>query len=129
MMSCDYCCGEKSMMPDSCSDLSVGKADGVYRIYYADGYHGGATNPILFCPMCGERFPEVVHDSFERIKADMRLDTCTYAKKRGIVHGVNASDEQAACASCEWAAGDCDLLMRMDLSDRLSELVDKEVEQ
>lgn len=125
-MSCDYCCGEKSMMPDSCSDVSVGKVDGVYRIYYADGYRGGATEPIRFCPMCGERFPEVVHDSFESIKADMRMDTCAYAKKYGIGNGASASNEQAACASCEWAAGDCELLMRMDLSDRLGKLLDEE---
>lgn len=118
------------MMRDSCSDVSVGKVDGVYRIYYADGYRGGATNPIRFCPMCGERFPEVVHDSLEHIKADMRLDTCTYAKKRGIGHGANAGDERAACASCEWANrdGDCDLLVREDLADRLSKLLDEEEE-
>ena len=125
-MSCDYCCGGKNMMRDSCSDVSIGKDDDVYRIYYSDGYRGGATNPIRFCPMCGERFPEVVRDSFERIKADMRLDTCIYVKKYGIGHGASASNEQAACASCEWAAGDCELLMRMDLSDRLSKLLDEE---
>ena len=130
-MSCDYCCGDKNMMRDSCSDVSVGKVDGVYRIYYADGYHGGATNPIRFCPMCGERFPEIVRDSLESIKQDMTLDVCTYAKKRGIGHGVNASDEQAACASCEWGdyAGGCGSLMREDLADRLDKLLGEEDEQ
>ncbi len=78
--------------------------------------------------MCGERFPEVVHDSLELIEADMRLDVCTYAKKRGIGRGVNASDEQAACARCGWGeyAGGCGALMREDLADRLSKLLDKE---
>ena len=105
---------------------SLEKAE--HRIFVELSEGDAFTLPIRFCPMCGERFPEVAvaHDSLERIKADMRLDTCVYAKKRGIGHGVNASDEQAACASCEWAAGDCDLLMRMDLSDRLGKLLDEE---
>lgn len=116
------------MMRDSCSDVNVGKEDGVYRIYCSDGYCGGATNPIRFCPMCGERFPEVIQDSFERIKADMRLDTCTYAKKHGIGHGVNAGDERAACTSCKWADDDCDceLIMRKDLSYRLGKPINEE---
>lgn len=101
-MSCEYCTSDKNMMRDSCSDVSLGKDDDVYRIYYSDGYRWGATEPIRFCPMCGERFPEVVQDSLESIKEDMALGACEYAKKRGIGHGVNASDKQAACASCEW---------------------------
>ena len=119
------------MMPDSCSDVSVGKVDGVYRIYYADGYRGGATEPIRFCPMCGERFPEVGHDSLESIKRDMTLGACAYAKKRGIGHGISASDEQANCSCCEWANGDkgCGWLMRDDLADRLGELINEETER
>lgn len=127
-MSCDYCCGGKSMMRDSCSDVSIGKDDDVYRIYYSDGYRGGATNPIRFCPMCGERFPEVAHDSLESIKQDMTLGACAYAKKRGIGHGVNAGDGQDACTNCEWANVDngCGWLMRNDLADRLGKLLDEE---
>lgn len=126
-MSCDYCCGGKNMMRDSCSDVSIGKDDDVYRIYYSDGYRGGATEPIRFCPMCGERFPEVVHDSLESIKQDMALDVCAYAKKRDIGHGVSASDEQANCSCCEWANVDngCGWLMRNDLADRLGKLLDE----
>lgn len=126
-MSCDYCCAEKNMMRDSCSDVSVGEVDGVYCIYYADGYRSGATNPIRFCPMCGERFPEVDHDSLESIKQDMTLGACAYAKKRGIGHGFHASDGQAACTNCEWANGDngCGWLMRNDLADRLGKLLDE----
>lgn len=127
-MSCDYCTSDKNMMRDSCSDVSIGKADDVYRIYYSDGYRWGATEPIRFCPMCGERFPEVVQDSLESIKEDMALGACEYAKKRGIGHGVNASDKQAACASCEWGNVDngCGWLMRNDLANRLGKLLDEE---
>lgn len=130
-MSCDYCRGNKNMMRDSCSDVSIGKDDDVYRIYYSDGYRGGATEPIRFCPMCGERFPEVWHDSLELIKADMTLGACAYAKRRGIGHGVSASDEQANCSCCEWANGDkvCGWLMRDDLADRLGKLINEETER
>ena len=130
-MSCDYCTSGKSMMRDSCSDVSIGKVDDVYYICYSDGYRAGATNPIRFCPMCGERFPEVVRDSLESIKQDLTLDACRYAKKRGIGHGVNASDEQAACTNCEWANTDdvCSWLMRNDLADRLGKLLDEEDER
>ena len=131
-MSCDYCTSGKSMMRDSWSDVSIGKDDDVYRIYYSDGYRGGATEPIRFCPMCGERFPEVAaHDSLELIKADMTLGACAYAKKRGIGHGVSASDEQANCSCCEWANVDngCGWLMRNDLADRLGELINEETER
>ena len=86
------------MMRESCSDVSVGEVDGVYRIYYSDGYRGGSTEPIRFCPMCGEPFPEVVQDSLESIKQDMTLGACEYAKKRSIGNGVNASDKQATCS-------------------------------
>ncbi len=127
-MSCEYCTSDKNMMRDSCSDVSLGKDDDVYRIYYSDGYRWGATEPIRFCPMCGERFPEVVQDSLESIKEDMALGACEYAKKRGIGHGVNASDKQAACASCEWGNVDngCGWLMRNDLANRLGKLLDEE---
>lgn len=127
-MSCEYCTRDKNMMRDSRSDVSLGKDDDVYRIYYSDGYRWGATEPIRFCPMCGERFPEVVQDSLESIKEDMALGACEYAKKRGIGHGVNASDKQAACASCEWGNVDngCGWLMRNDLANRLGKLLDEE---
>lgn len=127
-MSCEYCTSDKNMMRDSCSDVSLGKDDDVYRIYYSDGYRLGATEPIRFCPMCGERFPEVVQDSLESIKEDMALGACEYAKKRGIGHGVNASDKQAACASCEWGnvGNGCGWLMRNDLANRLGKLLDEE---
>lgn len=127
-MSCEYCTSDKNMMRDSCSDVSLGKDDDVYRIYYSDGYRWGATEPIRFCPMCGERFPEVVQDSLESIKEDMALGACEYAKKRGIGHGVNASDKQAVCASCEWGNVDngCGWLMRNDLANRLGKLLDEE---
>ena len=127
-MSCEYCTSDKNMMRDSCSDVSLGKDDDVYRIYYSDGYRWGATEQIRFCPMCGERFPEVVQDSLESIKEDMALGACEYAKKRGIGHGVNASDKQAACASCEWGNVDngCGWLMRNDLANRLGKLLDEE---
>lgn len=126
-MSCEYCTSDKNMMRDSCSDVSLGKDDDVYRIYYSDGYRWGATEPIRFCPMCGERFPEVVQDSLESIKEDMALGACEYAKKRGIGHGVNASDKQAVCASCEWGNVDngCGWLMRNDLANRLGKLLDE----
>lgn len=122
-MSCDYCTSGKNMMRDSCSDVSVGKDDDVYRIYYSDGYRGGATEPILFCPMCGERFPEVVHDSFESIKEDMVLNVCEYAKKRGI----GAGDFE--CKSCKWESCICTNAMRKDLANRLGKLLDKEDER
>ncbi len=126
-MSCEYCTSGKNMMRDSCSDVSLGKDDDVYRIYYSDGYRWGVTEPIRFCPMCGERFPEVVQDSLESIKEDMALGACEYAKKRGIGHGVNASDKQAVCASCEWGNVDngCGWLMRNDLANRLGKLLDE----
>lgn len=57
-MSCEYCMSDKNMMHDSCSDVSIGKNDDVYRIYYLDGYRGGATEPIRFCPMCGSLLAE-----------------------------------------------------------------------
>ena len=122
-MSCDYCCGDKNMMRDSCSDVSIGKDDDVYRIYYSDGYRGGATEPIRFCPMCGERFPEIVHDSLESIKEDMALNVCEYAKKRGI----GAGDFE--CKSCKWESCICTNAMRKDLADRLGKLLDKEDER
>lgn len=122
-MSCDYCCGDKNMMRDSCSDVSLGKVDDVYRIYYSDGYRWGATEPIRFCPMCGERFPEVVHDSLESIKEDMALNVCEYAKKRGI----GAGDFE--CKSCKWGSCICTNAMRKDLADRLGKLLDKEDER
>ncbi len=127
-MSCDYCTSGKSMMRDSCSDVSIGKVDDVYCICYSDGYRAGATNPIRFCPMCGERFPEVVRDSLESIKQDMTLDVCTYAKKRGIGDGARADDKRASCEHCKWWDDDrpCGSLMREDLADRLDKLLDKE---
>ena len=130
-MSCDYCKSDKNMMRDTCSSVSVGEVNGVYRIYYADGYHGGATNPIRFCPMCGEQLPYSVPDSLERIKQDMALDTCTYAMKHGIGIGDNPSDGRARCSRCEWmsADDDCGWLMLKDLTDRLGKLLDKEDEQ
>ena len=111
------------MMRDSCSDVSIGKDDDVYRIYYSDGYRGGATEPIRFCPMCGERFPEIVHDSLESIKEDMALNVCEYAKKRGI----GAGDFE--CKSCKWESCICTNAMRKDLADRLGKLLDKEDER
>lgn len=128
-MSCEYCMSDKNMMRDSCSDVSIGKNDDVYRIYYLDGYRGGATEPIRFCPMCGERFPEVVQDSLERIKDDMALNVCRYAKKRGVGHGRLDSDEEAICTSCEWVHRNCNQEMRKDLADRLGKLLDKEDER
>lgn len=122
-MSCDYCTGGKNMMRDSCSDVSIGKVDDVYRIYYSDGYRGGSTEPIKFCPMCGEQFPEVVHDSFESIKEDMVLNVCEYAKKRGI----GAGDFE--CKSCKWESCICTNAMRKDLADRIGKLLDKEDER
>lgn len=127
-MSCEYCTSGNNMMRESCSDVSVGEVDGVYRIYYSDGYRGGSTEPIRFCPMCGGPFPEVVQDSLESIKQDMMLGACEYAKKRSIGNGVNASDKQATCKHCEWANLDneCGWLMRNDLADRLGKLLDEE---
>lgn len=130
-MSCDYCTSGKNMMRESCSDVSIGKVDDVYYICYSDGYRAGATNPIRFCPMCGERFPEVVQDSLESIKQDKTLDVCMYAKKRGIGDGVRADDKRASCEHCEWWDDDrpCGSLMREDLADRLGKLLDKEDER
>jgi len=125
-MSCDYCTSGKSMMRDSCSDVSIGKVDDVYYICYSDGYRAGATNPIRFCPMCGERFPEVVRDSLESIKQDMTLDVCRYAKKRGVGRGRLDSDEEAICTRCEWMHRNCNQEMRMDLADRLDKLINEE---
>lgn len=122
-MSCDYCTSGKSMMRDSCSDVSIGKVDDVYYICYSDGYRAGATNPIRFCPMCGERFPEVVRDSLESIKQDMTLDVCTYAKKRGIGAGY------FECKSCKWDSYICSKAMREDIADRLGKLLDEEKER
>lgn len=128
-MSCEYCTSDKNMMHDSCSDVSIGKVDGVYRIYYSDGYRGGATEPIRFCPMCGERFPYNPPDSMKSIRDDMALNACRYAKKRGIGHGRLDSDEEAICTSCEWVHHNCNREMRMDLADRLGKLLDKEKER
>lgn len=127
-MSCDYCESGKNMKRDMCSDVSIAKINGAHYILYSDGYRGGSTEPIRFCPMCGEPFPEVVQDSLESIKEDMVLNVCEYAKKRGIGNGVNASDKQATCKHCEWANLDdeCGWLMRNDLADRLGKLLDKE---
>lgn len=122
-MSCDYCTSDKSMMRDSWSDVSLGKVDGVYRIYYSDGYRGGATEPILFCPMCGERFPYNPPDSMKSIRDDMALNVCEYAKKRGI----GAGDFE--CKSCKWESCICTNAMRKDLADRLGKLLDKEDER
>ncbi len=122
-MSCDYCTSDKSMMRDSWSDVSLGKVDGVYRIYYSDGYRGGATEPIRFCPMCGERFPYNPPDSMKSIRDDMALNVCEYAKKRGI----GAGDFE--CKSCKWESCICTNAMRKDLADRLGKLLDKEDER
>ena len=119
-MSCDYCTSGKNMMRDSCSDVSIGKVDGVYRIFYSDGYRGGSTEPIRFCPMCGERFPYNPHDSLKSIRDDMALNVCEYAKKRGI----GAGDFE--CKSCKWESCICTNAMRKDLADRLGKLLDKE---
>ena len=117
-MSCDYCTSGNNMMRESCSDVSVGEVDGVYRIYYSDGYRGGSTEPIRFCPMCGEPFPEVVQDSLESIKEDMVLNVCEYAKKRGI--GAGGFE----CKSCKWESCICTDAMRKDLADRFGKLLD-----
>lgn len=122
-MSCDYCTSGKNMMRESWSDVSIGKVDDVYSIFYSDGYHAGATEPIRFCPMCGERFPEIVRDSFESIKEDMVLNVCEYAKKRGI----GAGDFE--CKSCKWESCICTNAMRKDLANRLGKLLDKEDER
>ena len=128
-MSCDYCTSGKNMMRDSCSDVSVGKDDDVYRIYYSDGYRGGATEPIRFCPMCGERFPEVVKDSLKSIRDDMTLDVCEYTKKRGIRRENNRG--LLNCEHCEWRTSNeiCNRLMADDLADRLGKLLDEENER
>ena len=122
-MSCDYCCGEKNMMRGGWSDVSVGKDDDVYRIYYSDGYRGGSTEPIRFCPMCGERFPYNPPDSLKSIRDDMALSVCEYAKKRGI----GAGDFE--CKSCKWESYICTNSMRKDLADRLGKLLDEEDER
>lgn len=122
-MSCEYCMSDKNMMRDSCSDVSVGKVDDVYRIYYSDGYRGGSTEPIRFCPMCGEQFPHNPHDSLKSIKEDMVLNVCEYAKKRGI----GAGDFE--CKSCKWESCICTNAMRKDLANRLGKLLDKEDER
>lgn len=122
-MSCDYCTSGKSMMRDSCSDVSIGKVDDVYYICYSDGYRAGATNPIRFCPMCGERFPYNPPDSMKSIRDDMALNVCEYAKKRGI----GAGDFE--CKSCKWESCICTNAMRKDLADRLGKLLDKEDER
>ena len=111
------------------SYFSGGSLEKVEHRIFVELSEGDAfTLPIRFCPMCGERFPEVVQDSLESIKEDMALGACEYAKKRGIGHGVNASDKQAACASCEWGNVDngCGWLMRNDLANRLGKLLDEE---
>lgn len=117
------------MMRESCSDVSVGEVDGVYRIYYSDGYRGGSTEPIRFCPMCGEPFPYNPHDSLESIKEDVTLSVCRYAKKRGFGHGKRDSDEEAICNRCEWSQQKCNLKMRMDVADRLGKLINEETER
>lgn len=122
-MSCDYCTRDKNMMRDSCSDVSIGKDDDVYRIYYSDGYRGGSTEPIRFCPMCGEQFPYNPPDSLKSIRDDMALNVCEYAKKRGI----GAGDFE--CKSCKWESCICTNAMRKDLADRLGKLLDKEDER
>ena len=76
-MSCDYCTSSKSMMRDSWSDVSIGKVDDVYRIYYSDGYRGGSTEPIRFCPMCGDQLPYNPPDSLKSIRDDMALNVAS----------------------------------------------------
>lgn len=122
-MSCDYCESGKNMKRDTCSDVSIAKINGAHYILYSDGYRGGATEQIRFCPMCGEPFPEVVHDSLESIKQDMVLNVCEYAKKRGI----GAGDFE--CESCKWVSCICTKAMKEDLADRLGKLLDKEDKQ
>lgn len=129
-MSCDYCTSGKNMMRDSCSDVSVGKVDDVYRIYYFSGSRLGSTEPIRFCPMCGEQLQHNPPDSLISIKDDMTLGACTYARKREIGYGGNTSDEKADCSHCEWANFDngCGWLMRNDLADRLGKLLELETD-
>ena len=122
-MSCSYCKRAKNLMHGTHANVSVCCRDGVSRIYYSEGYYGGSTEPIKFCPMCGEQFPEVVHDSFESIKEDMVLNVCEYAKKRGI----GAGDFE--CKSCKWESCICTNAMRKDLANRLGKLLDKEDER
>lgn len=125
-MSCEYCERGKNMKRDTCSDVSIAKINGARYILYSDGYRGGATEPIKFCPMCGEPFPEIVQDSLESIKDDIVLNVCRYAKKRGVGHGRLDSDEEAICTSCEWVHRNCNQEMRMDLADRLDKLINEE---
>lgn len=122
-MSCEYCTSDKNMMRDSCSDVSVGKVDDVYRIYYSDGCRGGSTEPIRFCPMCGDQLSYNPPDSLKSIRDDMALNVCEYAKKRGI----GAGDFE--CKSCKWESCICTNAMRKDLADRLGKLLDKEDER
>lgn len=122
-MSCDYCKRAKNMMHGTHADVSVCSRDGVSRIYYSEGYYGGSTEPIRFCPMCGEPFPYTPPDSFERIKEDMSLNVCEYAEKRGIKQGSNE------CESCKWYSRVCSEAMRGDLANRLGKLLDKEDER
>ena len=125
-MSCDYCTSDKNMMHDSCSNVSVGKVDDVYRIYCFFGPHFGSTGPIRYCPMCGERFPDVAKDSLKSIKNDMALDVCEYAKNRGIRRENNC--RLSNCENCEWRTSNelCNRLMIDDLADRLGNLLDEE---
>lgn len=111
-MSCEYCKNGKTMLHNSYSDVKIGKVDGVYRIYFSDGPNWRASYSIRFCPMCGERFPEIVSDSFESIKEDVTLDFCVYAKKRGIGREAHDSDEESICCKCEWNGSICCLEMR-----------------
>lgn len=131
-MGCEYCNSakrNKSIAHNSCSSVSIGKDDGVYRIYYSDGYGWKATEPILFCPMCGERFPEVVKDSLKIIREDMALDVCEYTKKRGIRRENNSG--LSNCEHCEWRTSNeiCNRLMVDDLADRLGKLLDGDDER
>lgn len=128
-MSCDYCTSGKNMMRDSCSDVSVGKVDDVYRIYYFSGSRLGSTEPIRFCPMCGEQFPHNPHDSLKSIRDDMALDVCEYAKNRGIRRGNN-NCRLSNCAHCEWRTSNeiCNRLMVDDLADRLGKLLELETD-
>ena len=129
-MSCDYCTSDKNMMRDSYSDVSIGKVDDVYRIYYSDGYRGGSTEPIRFCPMCGDQLSYNPPDSLKSIRDDMALDVCEYAKNRGI-RRENNNCRLSNCAHCEWRTSNeiCNRLMVDDLADRLGKLLDKEDER
>ena len=108
------------MIRNSYSDVRIGKVDGVYRIDFSDGPHWRATNPIRFCPMCGDQLPCNPPDSLKSIRDDMVLSVCEYAKKRGI----GAGDFE--CKSCKWESYICTSAMRKDLADRLGKLLDEE---